>query len=104
MEAANTMKKRNNQQRQGGLIALTEALRSPTASIILDLLVIVSLIMNFYSFWQSMNVGGELNRINSQLTVLNQTLEKSALDLSTDNHPTPVKYTEQASCQTDKQT
>ncbi len=49
---------------------------------VLDFLVIVSLLLNFYGLYLSAKMGSELNNIDMRLTVINQTLEKNTEDLN----------------------
>jgi len=51
-------------------------------SFAIDFLVILSLLMNLYSLYQSTKLGGELKVIGSQLDTLNRTLEKNTADLA----------------------
>ena len=86
------------------LHSISGVLRTPAASITLDVLVILSLLLNVYSFVESAKLGGELNMINAQLTLLNKTLEKTTLDNDPTPQPTKLSTTADAQCPITKQT
>ena len=64
------------------ICALEGVFKTPTVSVAVDVLVILSLLLNFYSLYQSTRMGAELGKIDTSISTLNQTLEKTAADLS----------------------
>jgi len=61
---------------------LAKRLRSPSISLTIDLLVIVSLILNAYSLYQSSRMDGALDRMDTMLNTMNGTLQKTTEDLT----------------------
>jgi hypothetical protein len=56
-------------------------LRSPHVSLAIDILVILSIALNVYGFYQSALIVGDLNHIESQLSLLNKSIEKNSGDI-----------------------
>jgi hypothetical protein len=56
-------------------------LRPPSFSVTFDLLVVLSLLMNVYSFYQNATMSSNLNKIVTQLSLMNNSIEKNGADL-----------------------
>ena len=63
---------------------LAKRLRSPSISLTIDLLVILSLALNAYSLYEASRMDGTLNRMNLMLDLMNKTIEHNAQEL--DSH------------------
>jgi hypothetical protein len=68
-------------RKKGVAKGVLDRLRAPSASVAVDLLVIVSLLLNFWGLYQSMNMDRELSRIDAQLSTMNRSLADTTANL-----------------------